>query len=141
MTEQEAFELLKYHSYMHERVSHVKMEKGFLGMLRPFRGKLYEENFHELMTILKALRPRFKSETLDRQMIFFLWSICHMSRAWALERDGMLQQNNLIDEGLSDQLSTWVDCISVTVMNLLDDVGDEETFECYNCYLKDAEDE
>lgn len=81
MTEKEALELLKHHSFVHHDTDNPKSEKGFLGMLRPFRGELYEENFHELMNILKILKKHFEGENIDKQIISNFWSICHLSRA------------------------------------------------------------
>lgn len=56
MTEKEAIELLKYHSFTHESIDNPKSEKGFLGMLRPFQGELFENNFHELMEVIKVFK-------------------------------------------------------------------------------------
>lgn len=138
MTEDEALELLKHHSYAHEDFYHPKTERGFLGMLRPFDGKLYEENFHELMTIVKTLAPRFRNDRIDRQIISSLWSICQLSSAWGLGKEGMLRGNNLISDKQVAQLSIWIDCISYAVMVLLEGQDDgESAFEPYHHYLED----
>lgn len=141
MTEKEALELLKYHSFVHQDTDSPKSEKGYLGMLRPFRGELYEENFHELMNILKILKERFRGDSIDKQIISNFWSICHLSRAWGLEEGGMLKRNNLISDEQMELLSTWTDCISYAVMNLLEELPDEVTFEPYFLYLADKESE
>jgi hypothetical protein len=39
MTESEELEFLKHHSYAHENFEDPKSVKGFLGMLRPFKGE------------------------------------------------------------------------------------------------------
>lgn len=136
MTQAEALELLKHHSYNHEDIGHPKTVKGFLGMLRPFSGQLYDENFHELITILKILKQEFRNDKSDRQIISSFWGICHFSNAWGFYREGMLKRNNLLSDKQIEQLVTWVDCISYVVMGLLDGMNDEQAFEPYEIYLK-----
>ena len=137
MTEMEAIELLKHHSYNHEDIKHPKTEKGFLGMLRPLDGQLSEDNFHEIMTILKTLKRHFKDDKIDRQIISSFWGICHFAKAWGLDEKGMLRRNNLLNEKQIKQLSVWIECISYAVMGLLDGMDDEDAFELYKLYLED----
>jgi hypothetical protein len=135
ITEIEALELLKHHDCTHGDISHTKTQKGFLGMLRPFDGQLYEDNFHELMTILTTIKQHFRSDTLDREIISSFWSICHLSKAWVLNPDSMLRRNNLLSDNQIKQLLIWVDCISYAVMGLLDGMDDEDAFELYRLYF------
>lgn len=141
MTEKEALDILKHHSFTHYEIDNLKSEKGYLGMLRPFRGELYEENFHELMSILKILKKYFSGENVERQIISNFWSICHLSRAWGLEEGGMLRRNNLISDKQIELLATWTDCISYAVMGLLEGLPEEVAFEPYSLYLDDKESE
>ena len=134
MSEQEAIEILKHHSFNNENLGNSKAEKGFLGMLRPFNGTLNEENFHELMNVLLALKDHFSKEIIDRNITSNLWAICHLTRSWAIERDAMLRRNNLINDTQIDLLTIWIDCISITVMYLLEGLGDL-AFDSYNAYL------
>ena len=136
MTEVEALELLKHHSYNHDDIEHPKTKKGFLGMLRPFEGQLYEDNFHELIIILKTLKQHFTTDKIDRQIISSFWGICHFSNAWALDAEGMLRRNNLLSTNQIIQLSTWVDCISYAIMGLFDGMDDEAPFDPYKSYLE-----
>ena len=46
MTKEEAIEELFFQSSAHTDIENPRWENGFLGSLRPFRGKLIEENFH-----------------------------------------------------------------------------------------------
>lgn len=91
MTKDEALFLLKCHAFHHDDIEHEKMTNGFLGMLRPFRGELIEDNFHELMKIIEVLADEFAKPQVNRILISCFWSICQLSRAWALYPDGMLQ--------------------------------------------------
>lgn len=127
--------MLDYHSGVHENTDHPKSERGFLGMLRPFRGELHEENFHEVMTILKVLAARFRNESIDRRLISHFWSICHGTRTWAIDEDGMLGRTKLITDKQRERLSEWIDCISYALMMLLDDQEDTTAFEYYRDYL------
>lgn len=120
MTKEEALVLLSFHSFTHEDIYHPKMEKGFLGMLRPFSGELYEENFHELMKILWVLKDDLQSPSIDRTIISNLYSICHYSRAWGLDPGGMLQSNNLLTPPQIEQLWNWTDTISYCISCLLE---------------------
>ena len=104
-------------------------------MLRPFKGELIEENFHELMEIIRVLKDKFSNKNIDTSIISNLWSICHLSRAWGLEEEGMLRSNDLIDSGQVELLSNWIDCISYAVMCLLDGTSDEVAFEPYRFYV------
>lgn len=130
MRREEALALLEMHSFRNEDIYHPKMEKGFLGMLRPFTGELYEKNFHEMMRILWALREDLQSDNIDREINSSLFSICHFARMWGLDPGGMLQRNNLLSTDQIAQLQEWVDTISYTISNLLE--GDEgEAFHGY----------
>ncbi|WP_460583942.1 hypothetical protein [Hymenobacter arcticus] len=137
MTELEALELLKHHSYNHDDIEHPKTTQGFLGMLRPFTGQLYEANFHELMSIIKLLKEHFRGDRIERQIISSFWGICHFSAAWGLDEDGMLRRNNLLSAEQVQQLSTWIECVSYTISSLLDGVDDDGAFELYRLYLED----
>lgn len=59
MTEKKTIQLLKHHSFTHENIDNPESKKGLLGMLRPFQGKLFENNFHELMDFIKTLKGQF----------------------------------------------------------------------------------
>ncbi len=137
MTKTEALTLLKHHSYTHNDLAHPETQRGFLGMLRPFQGQLYEENFQELMLILKVLSPCFKSEQVDKEIMAAYWGICHLARAWGLEPAGMLRRNNLLTGQQIKDLAAWIDCISDALSNLLDGAEDELAFEAYEFYLKE----
>ncbi len=59
----------------------------------------------------------------------------HLSRAWAIEEDGMLRRNNLISKEQVALLSEWIDCISYAVMVLFEG-NEDEAFEPYEQYQK-----
>jgi len=128
MTEAEARILLKYHSFNSDDLEHPKMKKGFLGMLRPFQGELYEKNFHELMDVLKTLSPILSKETIDRELISSFWCICNLGRIWCPDNLLSLDQKKLLD--------VWLDCLSYAVMILLDHNNIDEAFNLYFEYLK-----
>ncbi|MCF2716249.1 hypothetical protein [Paenibacillus sp. 203] len=68
MNKQEARELLRCHSFIHDDLDHPKMQNGFLGMLRPFQGELLEDNFHELMTIIEVLADELEKPSVEREL-------------------------------------------------------------------------
>lgn len=55
MNAEDAKLLLSYHSGRNPDVENPKWAGGFLGSLRPFRGSLMEENFHEVMACLQNI--------------------------------------------------------------------------------------
>jgi len=61
-------------------------------------------------------------------------------QTWALAPDGMLRHNNLISYKQIQQLSIWVNCISETIMWLLNNGDDKLAFETYRNYLEDKND-
>ncbi|WDM21734.1 hypothetical protein [Paenibacillus polymyxa] len=131
MNKLEARELLRCHSFIHDDLDHLKMQNGFLGMLRPFQGELIEDNFHELMTIIEVLADELEKPSVERELIAALWGICQYTRAWALYPDSMLQRNNLLTIEQINTLDDWIDTISYAVMVLLEGGGPEEALSSY----------
>jgi hypothetical protein len=133
MTKDEAKEILKYHSFTHEDLNHSKMERGFLGMLRPFSGELIEENYHEVIQALKVLANELRNnKQIDKEIISAIWGICHLTRSWAIDKEGMLQRNNLIKEAQIAKLEEWIGNISYATMMILDGSDNATAFEFYN---------
>ena len=108
MNIEEAIELLKYHSGCHEHYNHPKWKNGFLGQLRPYNGELYEENFLELIQILKVLATKYTNKPIDKYVYAMLFDICTIPRLWAFDPDGMLRRNNLINNKDLTILNNWV---------------------------------
>ncbi|MDF1755233.1 MAG: hypothetical protein P1U89_20760 [Verrucomicrobiales bacterium] len=132
MTPSEAKVLLSYHSGRNADIDHPKWETGFLGSLRPFRGYLLPENFHEVMACLRALAPEIsQGGTIDREVVNDVVGILHLGRSWAIHPDGMLQRNNLISEADVARLEDWLDTISYSFMMVLDSDDPEEWFSQY----------
>jgi hypothetical protein len=88
------------------------------------------------MEVIKVLKGQLDKGNIDRQIISNFCSICHLSRTWAIEQDGMLRRNGLISDKQIALLSNWTNCISYTLMMLLDGLPDEEAFESYRFYLE-----
>lgn len=133
MTAEEAKKVLKYHSFTDEDINHPKMEKGFLGMLRPFMGELIEENYHEVMEAIKTLAGEIGDQKqVDREVISAIWGICYLTRSWAIDKEGMLQRNDLITEKQIGQLEKWVESISYTTMMILDGNDFQTTYDLHD---------
>ena len=128
----EARELLAKHSFTHDDLKDPKMENGFLGSLRPYRGTLNHDAFHEVVACLKAIAPTFSGDDhVDRKTVSNFWGICHLARDWGTHPDGMLRRNNLITETDVQTLVKWVDCLSYAVMMLLENPDPNEAFVLY----------
>lgn len=125
MSKDEAIILLSYHSQSSKNVTHPKWKGGFLGMLRPFRGELIEENYLELMAVIQTLSDELRNQDrINARIISDFWAICHSIKIWALEPDGMLQRNHLLRQDQISTLSDWHEKISETIMFLLEDQND-----------------
>jgi hypothetical protein len=129
MTSTQAKELLLLHSFSHpDAAEHPKAAHGFLGSLRPYRGHLIDDNFHDVMQALRTLAPTLRATAIDREVVAALWGICHLARAWGTHPEGMLRRNGLIGDPDIEKLAHWVDMISYATFCLLDGTGEEEAF-------------
>ena len=131
MTKVQAIEELLFQSSKHPDIENPRWQHGFLGMLRPFKGTLLEENFHKTMEAIKTLADEFVKDSISNQIISSIWSICHLTRAWAIEPEGMLRSNQLINTQQIQQLENWLDHISYVTDCLLDNCAIEVAFEMY----------
>lgn len=104
MTKEDAYILLSYHSCRNGGIGNEKWENGFLGSLRPFRGKLYECNFIEIMECLKVLADDFVKPAIDQTLISDVCSIIHLGRRWIDGADFVSQEQQ-------KQIIEWVDII------------------------------
>ena len=127
-----AKELLSFHSCRNDDINNPKWENGFLGSLRAFQGKIYEENFKEIIECLKTLKMEIKKENIDKNIVSDIISIIHLTRVWVSEK-GMLGENNLLTNEQTKYLLTWVDIIESCFMYLLEGTS-EEAFLDYNDY-------
>ena len=128
----EAKQKLKFHSLTSDDINHPKMERGFLGMLRPFSGELSEENFHEVVKAIQILSDELRNhKKIDKKVISAIWGICHLTRSWAIEKEGMLQSNNLINDEQIKKLEKWIESISYVTFTILDGCDNSTAFEFY----------
>ena len=138
LSPKEAIELLQIHSFTYHDVDDPRMGNGFLGSLRPYKGKLNHDAFHELMACIKALGPNLShGDWVDRRIISDLWGICQLARAWAIYPNGMLRSNKLIADADVKTMDDWLDCISYAVMMFLETLDETEAFIPYNQYVED----
>jgi len=81
------------------------------------------------MRCLKVLSDDFDSMQINQETVSDLWSICHLGRVWALDKDGMLRRNNLLTKEQVQIIDDWLNIISYAVMNLLDGNSEEAFLE------------
>ncbi len=125
-------EKLMFHSGRHPDIDDPRWGNGFLGSLRPFKGKLDESIFHDIMSCLRSLSDYLRnSDLLDKEIVSSINGILHYGRAWALEEEGMLRRNNLISDVDVEKMSDWLNCISDTFCILMDGCDDKKAFETY----------
>jgi len=127
-----AKDIILLHAFAHaDAATHPKAETGFLGSLRPYRGRLDPENYHEVVAALMSLAPTLREPLVDRELVAALWSLVHLARSWALDPEGMLPSNGLIRPEEQALLRGWLDVISYATMVLLDGGPSEEAFVDY----------
>ena len=138
MTEKNAIEELMFQSGMHSDIENPRWENGFLGMLRPFKGNLIEDNFHKIISALYVLSNKLNENLIQKEVISSIWGICHLGRAWGIYPNGMLQSNNLINTEQTKRLDNWIEHISYISFCLLDGCEKDVAFEFYETeYKKD----
>jgi hypothetical protein len=118
MTEAEAIEALRFHSGHHEDIDNPRWRYGFLGSLRPYLGKLHDDNYHEVMAAVATLARVHSGEhgaRFPHEAHAALWGIVHLGRVWGVQAGGMLRSNNLINAKDIDVLDIWLSTISYAV--------------------------
>lgn len=104
-----------------------------LGGLRPYRGILPTKCFHETMSALRTLAPSLScADSVDREILSALWTLCHLLPCWALHEDGMLRSNGLLADEEVATLAEWHNMLSYAVMILLETNNPEEAFNDYD---------
>jgi hypothetical protein len=125
MTRDQAMEQLRFHSGRHPDVDNIQWENGFLPSLRPYKG-LNRNSFDNLMACLNVLKDGIKeAEFIERELILDLWTICHYSKAWGTDPEGMIRSNNLISEDDLRQLEDWINKISCKVSFWLEGIEED----------------
>lgn len=120
MTFEQAVEELTFHCGSNPNIEDPRWERGFLSMLRPYKG-LRPEVYAHLIECVRALLPHLKNDsTLDRRIIGSLWGICHLARSWGLEPDGMLRRNGLISDEDRLTMERWIEELSYDLMAIFD---------------------
>lgn len=121
--------------------NHAGEPQTFLGGLRPYRGILPRQRFHDIMGALRILGPSLGTTTLvDRELISALWMLCELTRLWALEEGSMLRRNALLSEEDLALLKRWHGIISYAVMILLDTGDVASAFHEYDRYRMEEAD-
>jgi hypothetical protein len=138
MNIEEAKLLLSYHSGRNPDTHSEKWSLGFLGSLRPYTGKLIEENFRQVVECLRVLQAELHDrENIDREVVADITAICHLGRAWGVCKEGMLRRNRLINDADRERLARWVETILYTFMCILDGCDEETSFEDYRNYVSE----
>ncbi len=96
-------------------------------MLRPFSG-VRVEVLEDVWAALKASSKLFSAEDVDRGLVASLWSISKLGRLWALDPNGMLQRNALINVRDIDVLADFLDRFDMAVMILLEEGDNPSAF-------------
>lgn len=134
--EQAAIEELLFQSGAHLDIENPKWENGFIGMLRPFNTKLSEDNFHKIVNALYVLSDEFSHNNIRKDIISSIWVICHLTKTWAINSEGILQSNSLITTEQIKQIENWTEHISHITFCLIDGCKNNIAFEDYNIEFK-----
>lgn len=137
MNKEQAIEELLYQSGRHSDFNNIRWEKGFLGMLRPFRGDLIEDNLHKTVEAIYVLKEELRKKEVSKEILVSILGICHLGRAWTVHPEGMLQRNHLIRIEQVSQIEEWINHISYITFCLLDGADDVTAFEGYESDYKE----
>jgi hypothetical protein len=95
------------------------LERGFLGMLRPYRG-LIDDNFHQTMQALLIVGEELhQTPALDRKLVHAVWDTLFTARMWGMRPNQMLQSNKLIAADDLPRLESYLDSIERTMLDFL----------------------
>ena len=112
MTPEQAIDRLLWHTHP---------ESGaFLEMLRPYRGTLDVDVLRDVESAVRAALPVLSESEVPRRLVSALWTIVHYGRMWALDPDGMLRRNNLINDQDRETLESFMSCLSLAVALVFD---------------------
>ena len=135
MTKIEALEILSFHSCRNTNVDDPRWELGFVGRLTPSGGELNEDNFIQIMESIRILRNELSADLIDKNLVYDITSIIHLTRTWCSPRGG---SNNSVSAKQHEQLIQWVEIIEKTLFYLLDGADEDIAFQDYDCYLQDS---
>jgi len=131
MKKEDACNILSYHSGRNPDIDNDRWKNGYLGVLRPYRGRLPVENFIEIMECLNVLKEEFQKTEINRELIADVNGIIHYSNIWT-EKDGML--DGVLPKEQVNLLRKWTAMISYCVICLLE--KNDEAFYEYDDYLQ-----
>lgn len=137
MTKNEAMEILSFHSCRNKNVDDPRWEYGFVGRLRPTGGTLNEDNFIQIMESIRLLKDELSAEKIDKNLVYDVMGIIHLTRVWCTPYISAGNNNNL-EENERMKLMQWIDIIENTMFYLLDGADDDIAFMDYDCYLHDS---
>jgi len=129
---EDARSILSYHSGRNPDIDNDRWRNGYLGILRPYRGKISVENFIEIMECLNVLKDEFQKTEINRELIADVNGIIHYSNMWT-EKDGML--DGILSEEQVDLIRKWTAIISYCVICLLE--NNDEAFYEYEDYIQE----
>ena len=132
MTREQALDILSYHSGRNSNIDSPKWRNSFLGMLRPYKGVIYEENFIEIMECLKILRSDINEAMINKEIVANINGIIFYTRMW-IEKGGILE--GILQDEHKNMIKEWIYIISYSFICLLE--GSPEAFYEYENYVED----
>lgn len=125
MDEVEARRRLSFHSSRNGEIDHPLWDKGFVRLLRPFRGEnLLESAFHEIVQLTYVLSDSLQKEQLEKEMMADFWTIIYCGQSWGSNSSFFTDQER-------KQIADFTEQLSYPVFCLLDGTDKETAFEMY----------
>ncbi len=94
--------------------------ESFLGLLKPYRKRIGDEVFEDIIECLKVAYPYVNtSQTVDAQVVTGVQGILHYGRNWVLDPESGLRKSGRISDDEVDRIAGWLNVISDIYTHML----------------------
>ena len=121
MTEDEARQVLLFHSGLHGEGEPAPSSNGLMDRLYPAHSSIVieESTIHEIMEAIYILATSLCESQCDKELVTAVWYMCYFARRWGVDEDGMLRRSKSITDEDSKQLGKWLNDIEYAFITCL----------------------
>ena len=104
----------------------------FLGQLKPYRGRLDDAIYDDIVNCLKVVFDEVQSgEAIDLRIVAGVHGILHLGRAWVANPESNLRRSGRMPEEEVVRLERWLNDISSIYQQMVRYESDKELFSQY----------